>query len=586
MSYALQPLSTVLVQDPLVAINEKREMAVLKGGSEVSYKEFVAQSQSTSSTIFSCTPPSPQIIVDRKMYIKVPIDITLTCAGGVDQLKAAQVNAFRAFPLAHIMNTLKVEINNTSVTSNVNDYVIDLLRYNNFADLSEYELSGTPSFPDEYAEYTGASLNIRNPLGQYRDGAFGNTMARGGFPMTVTYPTNTTCRIQADLYEPLFISPLVFGMMADKNQAGLIGVQTLTITVNWDTNLARVWSSGSTGQAAVTNVAVSFRSNPSITMKFITPGLLVPIPSIREYGYTNVNRYITSVGAVNAGAAFSQGSQNIQFQAIPRRVYIYVKESKSALSASVAAAVSATDSYAAIDSISINWNNRSGLLSSAKQFDLYNISKKNGCALSWTQWSGKTQNWADGASIGTVGSVLCINFGEDIGLADDEASSVGGTYQFQVEVRGRSIHANAKNYDLYIVECQEGTFSIQENRAVSQTAVLSRKDVLDSVESPLGDYYDYHAMAGSGAFLQDAKSVLSKVLRGLAKGAKTALPYVKRGADYVEKGLPAFERGLDTLGMGAMAGGAMAGGELRGGKAKKGGAVISRAELQQRLMGK
>ena len=67
-------------------------------------------------------------------------------------------------------------------------------------------------------------------------------------------------------------------------------------------------------------------------------------------------------------------------------------------------------------------------MSSASKQDLYKMSVKNGCNMSWQQWAGDAvQTLSNGASFGTVGSVLAIDFGDDIGLDSTLAPGILGT---------------------------------------------------------------------------------------------------------------------------------------------------------------
>lgn len=169
-------------------------------------------------------------------------------------------------------------------------------------------------------------------------------------------------------------------------------------------------------------------------------------------------RYPTDANASIAGATGTSTlqSSNIQLQSIPRRMYIYARIKNSDL------LYTDTDTFLGITSISINWNNRSGLLSSATPYDLYNISKKNGCNLSWTEWSGGPNYVALGGTntaYGTVGSVLCLEFGTDIGLQDLECPGIDGTYQLQMAVGVKNINqTRAITPTLYIVTVNEGKY--------------------------------------------------------------------------------------------------------------------------------
>ena len=89
----------------------------------------------------------------------------------------------------------------------------------------------------------------------------------------------------------------------------------------------------------------------------------------------------------------------IQLSTVPRCIYIYASRPNSTKT------FETTDTFFRINSLSLNYLNVSGQFSSMTINDLYNMSVKNGCDLSWCEWSGLTNNISDSTSDGLVGSV-------------------------------------------------------------------------------------------------------------------------------------------------------------------------------------
>lgn len=217
MSYAVEKLNTVRVLDPLVNVSGERLYAVLSGGSRISWKPFTTNSFDNTSFQFACPPPSPNIFVDRKVYLKVDATITFTGTenvatpdGGIIQ---AGVDALRAYPLSSNMSTLTVTINNTAVSVNMSDTIRPLLHFHNHVDQRNQELSLSPSMMDQSQNYVDLMGGIRNPLSVYADSASGADEPRGAFlynsfnpgPTGVTGPTSASLNVT--LCEPLFLSP-------------------------------------------------------------------------------------------------------------------------------------------------------------------------------------------------------------------------------------------------------------------------------------------------------------------------------------------------------------------------------------------
>jgi len=227
MSLNITPLRTVQVRYPPTNINDARDFAILKGGSNFSIRTGTTQSWSTTNTTFSLPPANPETIYDRRMWLKQPVTITFTgtCSTGENLLKEG-CDAFRAYPLSTCMNNISLTINNTTNQMNMKDGIQAFMRYHNPGCKRQIEYSQTPSMLDNTQNYADGFGSNRNPLGGFIDDSF--DYARGSFPYdsvaqipSVNPATPTTSVVTATLTEPLFISPCLFG---DDTGPGLIGV--------------------------------------------------------------------------------------------------------------------------------------------------------------------------------------------------------------------------------------------------------------------------------------------------------------------------------------------------------------------------
>ena len=143
--------------------------------------------------------------------------------------------------------------------------------------------------------------------------------------------------------------------------------------------------------------------------------------------------------------------------------------------------------------LQVSWNNYNGTFSNATAWDLYKMSVKNHCNLSWNEWSGGPVYSAGSLStvVGTVGSPICIEMGTDIGLKDTEAPGMLGQFQFQATLNVVNTNQTSSvTPTLVVCVVSEGTFTIIDNRSVSQIGVVSAQDVLDAKQH-LSDYVDY-----------------------------------------------------------------------------------------------
>ena len=585
MTDSLVPLKAILVDDPRVQINTEREYAILRGGGQVSWKPFSSTSYSNSSFSFSCPPPSPGIIVDRKVYLRVPVTLSFTCTNtGSDNMLQAGFDAFRAYPLTSCMSTLQVTLNNTSVSINMADVMPTLLRYHNPVLQHLYEYSMTPSMMDQYQDYSDGIGSNRNPLATYADSNSGADEGRGGFPMQIISNTAGSAQVSAVLTEPLFLSPFLFGF---GDSSGFIGMQTMDFTMTWLSSLNRMWSH--IDHDNISNFQVSSVSfgQPQLLFTYITPKELQSIPRALTLPYFTVDRYYTASGlSVVPNQSITINSNNIQLNSIPRRMYISMRRQNADLygtgnsqsSPVIYPGCYYTDTFFSISNISVNWNNYSGLLSSATQQDLYNISKKNGVNLSWTQWSGgpTTESGISSNLIkGTVGSVLCLEFGTDIGLSDTEAPGLLGTYQLQMNVTGTNVDQiqTIVNPQLLIIVVSEGSFTVINQNAVTQIGVVTKQDVLDAHHIPGINYHTVRAVHGAdfGDFLSGLKGFGEKVFQGLRQAA----PVLKEVGKVANAVAPLIVPEYAPI--------APVVGKLLGGK-MRGGAALSRSQMRDMIM--
>lgn len=553
MSQSINPLKSAKVVDPRVNFNVP-EYFIHQGASQMTYKTINAISYSGSSVQFTCPPPNVNIAVDRKVFITMTLELEFDTTDPA-LLGIGSTSGPRSYPLSKICNNVSIAINNNTVTTNISDYADALLHYNNDQSVRQFELSRTPTMLDTMQDYrqflsqpffrsqagpAGRELlglgSARNPLASYGENSTEN--ARGGFTGVVVPSASTgqNVKVLFTFTEPLFISPLLFG---DRDSMGLYGIQTFDITLNMG-NLKRCWS-----RAAATDLAdpassganllnVIIKDNPKARFCYLTPQInqVLSSDSTYSYPYYSIDRYSTSAGSapgdLDIPAVGSTMSNNIQFSSIPRRIYVFLRRTNGDLdSESVAVppnvlttypVISKTDTYARINAVSVNFNNRSGLLSGALSEDLYHMSVRNGLKSSWDQWN-KYQ-----------GSVLCIDLARDLSLGPIEAPGVLGSYQFSIRVDWEWVAPKVYDpvtfnfipgpvvpLDLYVVSVQEGTFVVKNQTTISQIGVVSASDVLNDPNVPVADYYlatmgtNYYG----GAFMDTVRKYGKKALQGL-----------------------------------------------------------------------
>ncbi len=519
---------------------------------------------------------------------------------GINVLQS-QYTAPRAYPLSSNMNTLQIDLNNTSFSINMSDTIQALLRYHNPDYLADGDMSLTPSKMDNTQQYSDTTNSNFNPLASVVDsGLSQGSNGRGAFPLvsqvnniSTGIGNDTTAQQVFNFCEDLFLSPMLFGTTCQ--ESGFIGLQTFQLTINWLNDLSRMISHNP-AVSTFSSIIVTL-GQPTLLFRYITPSPLEKIPRFKNYPYYEIQRYPTDANsAIASGASVILSSSNIQLNSIPRMMYIFARKRNSDLTNLD------TDTFLSIEKVSINWANNSGLLSNATKRDLYEMSKKNGCNLNWRAWSGENTFFNSGGTvqqINGVGSVLAVEFGTDLAVGIDEAPGLNGTYQLQMEVNLTNRSANSVTPTLYVVVSNEGVFTIENNSAYSQVGVISRQDVLNAQKQKGINYNDLRYMAGASFFRSLSRGLkriykkASPIVKKAIRIGKTVAPYIKDikkiaemmgvGYDEAEEIYNKMKRKKGK----AYVGGASARGKKRG-RPKKGGILIggryvTKADLERAL---
>jgi hypothetical protein len=535
----------ILVKDPRLDVSDSIKYAVVKGGQNVTVAPFKRISESTSQIVFNIQVPSEQTIVDRRVLLHTKLTVVATGSSsyGINE-------ALAAFPLAQLMTVLSVTINNNTVSINMQDALPVIIRMLCEDDLSWYN-SSSPTFADMLGNYgiVGGLNNANSALWGCNDS---HRAHRGSFA-PVSYASGSGTYV-FDLYEPLLISPFIYGNLKANNQ-GFYGIQNMNIIINLASNGSRVWRGPSTrggslsfadpSYSASTVSGVSFSVNDStLLFNFLTPHPSDLMPARNIVPFYELPRYITSSSDAVSAAVYSGvntttpgGTSNIslntlQLNQIPDKLFLYCRLAANKQS------WGNPDVALPITQVAIQFNNNAGILSTATQGNLWQMSRDNGITSTWTDWVGVGvcgSTSAQGGTISlqpTVGSYLCLEFGKDIQLTEDfyAAGSLGNfNLQVNVTVQNNTLYAinasGAPELEVVLITMNSGVFVNERGTSSTYTGILTKQDVLEASQQDHYTYNDIERMVGGGVmgFLKSVgKKVVSK--------AKSHLQ--EHGADY------------------------------------------------------
>lgn len=518
---------TTLVTDSTINdISSELEYGVKSGASSTTYQSFPASSPSNSSITFSVQVPSENVIVSRDILLTTGLSFTINIDAGVAvgdyAFNYGQLDALQAFPLASIMTTAQATINNTTVSLSLQDILPSLLRMTDERDLMHWN-GATPNMPDKnfltYDAQAGDATNS-NVLGSILNASYDTTLLpRGSHPCKIviehyeadgTYIDDSAksaavddtwkISVQTIVTEPIFLSPFIFGKPTHNCQ-GLLGVNNMSFSFNIDSSLKRLWSATTKGGDYTLTPGVSPRggtanpnlftnttmvglisqpSTPTLLLKFLSSQPSQMIKSKNVVPYMDYPRFLT--GSANTGSITSLGTatltaSNVQLNQIPDLIIINVRKPMSSQGPHD------SSSFFKINSISVNLNNQSGLLSSASPVDLWRMSVRNGSNQSWTEFSGcANSNTASGAGelTYTSGSLLIIDPVLDLSLPDYISSGSAGQYNFQFNINVTNQNAATIAPEICTICCNSGIIVTNQGSTSTYTGMLTKSMVLDA----------------------------------------------------------------------------------------------------------
>jgi len=584
----------VLIEDARIAdITSEEVFGVQSGASQSTYQQFQAVSSSNSSIVFSVQIPSENIVIDRHLLLQSTVTFSIACANvpaGDLAFQYGLTDCFQAFPLNSLFTTTQATINNVSVSTNTQDVLPMLMRMNDSRMLSRYN-SLTPSLPDnQYGSYSDAVGANNNPLASYNTNSYDiDFVPRGAYPIVINSITHSITAggtdsslvstnvldtwvivITAQFTEPfLALSPFLNTL--PNNSAGLVGVNNMSLVLNIDNTCKRVFSTANTtitgsGTAAaissyIQSITLGSVASPNQPVGFANTRILFNFLSLQPEQYAKIStknvvpfldypRYLTTSTSSNLCAPLGSTiitSQSIQLNQIPDLILICARVPMSAQKWYNAS------SFLTINNISVNFNNASGMLASATQQDLYNISVANGSSQTYSEWVGavNNNNPATGGvtSIPTTGGLLVLNPVNQFNLPSYLSASSLGQYQFQFNLTVTNQFPYAITPEVCIITMNSGIFATQQGTSQIFTGILTKEQVLRTKEMnpvPHLDSGEYARLVG-GKLSNMGMSSLMKMVRHYKKNKLSG--------------------GIHSGGAhsgGAMSAGAMCGGSMKG----------------------
>lgn len=462
----------VKISDPRISnCTDAPELAVKAGAAEITANQFKANSSSNSNFNFNINVPSPNIIIDRDIYIEADVQFVITigprgAAGAADAaatgahiepgdlaLEYGFTDSLGAFPLNSLFSTASCTINNVNTSVQTSSILQALLRSSTAKNLAIHN-GATPALSDRfYLNYEDAvSAATGNVMADITGMAgFDGLLPRGAhyiefvsiihqtFDYTdlaniVAVPNDTSLysrglqdswvlTLTTKLSEPLIgLSPWLYGDDTVHNSMGLYGVNNINFNMTIDGTMNKFWSTTAYPKPLGWSIALlpaggatSAFSNVIMRMKFLSPNPsdAAKLPMKNIVPITNYTQYISNNNSLMVYTATPLATQKYP-ETVLQTIAISLSLVPDLIYILVRKPMSqqnpfSTASFLTINSVVCTFNNKAGILSNYNSLDLYNLSKKNGlCDSSYLEWSG-TANLALAPPVAAASPAQCNN---------------------------------------------------------------------------------------------------------------------------------------------------------------------------------
>ena len=557
--------------------NEAHKSLALTGPAYNNYIVFPSSNLSNSSVTIRFDPASIQVATDANVLLRMAFDIQVSGRNDTTQALLVPTMFGPSFmPLSQIVSGSNISINGSSSTlANGNLFMPQILM--TYDDCLGDEFSMTPNYPDtstDFLKLPFSSTSTRNPLASAYD-QVPSGVPRGafsGFQVISNDAGAQTAQCSLDVAEAVNLSPFAFGKNSF-DQTSLTSINNLLMIYQLS-NLNRVLSLAynvdpvtgvpyyepldGSGIIYIDSIIVNVTRAELLVVNFSLPES-IPRPLTQVSTWANVINYSTSnFTPLASGQTTTLNISNQSLSSIPRSVYIWVGAYSDAfMYSSNPSACTAPIAFLSMlgpagggglnpsqSALTVTFDNITQL-QGANAYQLYKISKKNGCRLSWSEWCGMPQQYPYSSS---VGSILKMNFAEDITLARGNCVGQSGKFGLSIQIAVTNQTAHTLDSQTAHMVCvfdgisQTGYDGVTAfNQASFSTEELSRV-----VLNPDLKFRPARSLLGSG-FWDTLKGFFSPINQALKD---TKILSTLANAIPAQYGGPMISQGAQALGYG------------------------------------
>ena len=379
----------------------------LKPSSNVLETTLTFPTVSSSNATINVYPPSADTLIAADPELEFTINLINTTTAD-DGTFVDNVIALRSDPVNKAIELINLGVNGVYTSCNSGDYS------NAFTYLhSDDEFRGTVTCPmqnDPVSFYTKSPHGA--PFSPFADYGLRTTIepSRASWPDTQPPSTGTGPYTLTRSYTVR--GKLLHGLLENGDtERAFTNVRELILNIKWASNLVSSlfsFNPGNLAGGALTPVSGGTGSvltcsitDAKLHVRYITPSIQVPPQLIVPY--TSYELRVSPLGAINvADAAKAFSLQSVVLGMVPSKIVLFVNNAKNVRQSDTGAYFA--NGFLDIDSVSIQWGTRSGLLANCSKQQLYAMSVRNGLnTMNFPQWT----KW--------LGSIVVIDVAKDLG---------------------------------------------------------------------------------------------------------------------------------------------------------------------------
>ena len=446
--------------------------------------------------------------------------------------------AFRCLPINRLLRNGTIKLNNSQVSSTISDNVKVIERFG----FDKCDYMSTPRFPDNcqsYSECTqagaGSQINVLGAL-------ISDKKRRGDYPYELlTADTTTRTVIRVEFTEPIMMSPLSY--KCTDTSLYFANLQEYAFNAVLNDVKTSILSISANCSSVFTQI------NPVITSAILETEYIQSLNNVSSeessYEYFNINRQLQTIqSTVAPNSDVTISTNNVIIASLPKLIYVLIAENETSRT------VNSTDTFCEIKNVTVTLNGRSSELASTSQHQLYQMAKKNGCDLSYEEWTGNHYASSQVRQISGVGSIVAINAASDIGgyFASGEISS--NNIQLKVVFSSlRPVGSAPVQFSIYSYFVSDGLVTLYNGGKSSVVdSFLTQTDIMSApvVNVDVSDFQESSSAIGGslGSWIREKGwPWLRKNGPEILKIAKQVAPLVGLGCGSVGGMHPKYHHG-------------------------------------------